>query len=388
MASVPLILGRLQKELANRREHGAFRSLVVRDGLIDFCSNDYLGFAQSSVLMTRVRERAQLAAGGIPSGSTGSRLLSGNSHLAEELESELAAFHAAPAALLYNSGYDANLGLLSCLASRGDTVLYDELAHASIRDGIRLGLARAHSFRHNDVNDLARQLASARGSPVIVVESLYSMDGDLAPLADIAAVCERRGAALVVDEAHATGVFGEKGQGRVQELGLEGKVFARLHTFGKALGCHGAVVVGAVELRDYLVNSSRALIFSTALPPHSLIAARCAYELLAGSARVRARLGEITAYFMRRTLPRIPEELRAGLSLDATPIRSIIVPGNDRVLALSNALIERGFDARPIRHPAVPRGKERIRVCLHSFNTEADIDGVVDALHDCLGEVS
>ena len=192
----------------------------------------------------------------------------------------LADFHKAESGLIFNSGYDANLGLFSCIAKKEDTLICDELIHASIIDGCRLSYANRFRFAHNDVEDLEDKLRRSKGNIFVAVESVYSMDGDMAPLKEIAAVCKKYNASLIVDEAHATGLFGDQGRGLVSQHGLEQEVFARVHTFGKALGCHGAVILGSETLRNYLVNFARSFIFTTALPVHSLIAVKCAYEML------------------------------------------------------------------------------------------------------------
>lgn len=233
----------LEAALQQRREQHAFRQLRLQEQKTDFCSNDYLGLARSG----RVQEDALTISRQLHQvhGSGGSRLLAGNYELAEKAEELLAAFHEAPAGLLYNSGYDANLGLFSCVPQKGDSIVYDQLIHASIRDGIRLSAAQSFSFRHNQLEDLQKKLENAANTRTFVaVESVYSMDGDLAPLVEIAALCRQYNAHLIVDEAHATGVIGNKGQGLVQALQLAGSCFARVHTFGKAVGCHGAVVLG------------------------------------------------------------------------------------------------------------------------------------------------
>src|SRR5215471_4256652 len=231
----------LESRLQKRRELGSFRTLTVASGRVDFTSNDYLGLGRSVELASRVEQKlnAHREPARSLNGSTGSRLLSGNSSWAEALERKLAEFHQTEAALLFNCGYDANLGALASLLSMGDTVFYDELCHASMHDGMRLGKAKACSFRHNDCEHLRGQLSNmpnpTDGSSVmwIVVESLYSMDGDVAPLEELAQLAREFEARLFVDEAHATGVFGPSGAGLVQELDLVSEVAVRVHTFGK-----------------------------------------------------------------------------------------------------------------------------------------------------------
>src|SRR5438105_1134261 len=256
----------LQDRLQKRRELGSFRKLCCPSAPVDFTSNDYLGLARSLELANRIEHKLKRAEWSPRNGSTGSRLLSGNSAWAEVLERKIASFHGTESALLFNSGYDANLGALSALLREGDTVFYDELCHASMHDGIRLGKASAYRFTHNDPEHLEEWLSrlnrpttapksSATASATwIVVESLYSMNGDQAPVQELGLLARRFDAYLFVDEAHATGLFGARGAGIVQGLGLASEVAVRVHTFGKALGCHGAVVVSSRAVQEYLIN--------------------------------------------------------------------------------------------------------------------------------------
>ncbi|MEP7277033.1 MAG: 8-amino-7-oxononanoate synthase, partial [Bacteroidota bacterium] len=344
----------LHKKITLRKEQNAYRQLSSGVGGIDFCSNDYLGIVKNNLLLP--------PASGYGSGSTGSRLLTGNSALAEETESVIARFHGAAAALIFNSGYDANTGILSCVPQRGNTVLYDALSHASIRDGLRLSLAASFSFLHNDVADLEKKLALAKGNVFVVTESVFSMDGDTAPLRQIADACERYQAHLVVDEAHATGVVGKNGEGLVQELGLEQKCFARVHTFGKALGCHGAVVIGSVELRDYLVNFCRPFIYTTALPPTAMATIKSAYEIFPRLTDDRLHLQELVTQFQSASL-------HYQKWLSNTPVQSVIIPGNGAVKTAAALCRQNNFDVRAILYPTVPKGTERLRIVLHAFNT-------------------
>lgn len=357
----------LDRKLQERKEQHAFRRLRLPDGKTDLCSNDYLGIATLG-LIGRSPDQTKAS-----HGSGGSRLLAGNYPLVEETEKTLAVFHAAEAGLIFNSGYDANLGLLSCLPQRGDTILYDQLSHASIRDGIRLSFARAFSFGHNDLTDLEKKLASAEGNKFVVTESVFSMDGDQAPLAEMAAVCRRYGAHLIVDEAHATGVIGERGEGLVQVLGLGQECLARVHTFGKAVGCHGAVVLGSHRLRDYLVNFCRPFIYTTALPASAVMAIRTAYGLFPGMDEERAHL--------RVLIGRLREaNLRFERLESFTPIQGVVVPGNEAVKALAQELQAEGLDIRPILYPTVPRGSERLRIVLHAFNTVEEMEKLIGLL--------
>lgn len=351
----PVIYQRLEEQ----RKNLAFRQLRNADpALTDFSSNDYLGIC---------RNRMISVSPSLAHGSTGSRLLSGNSPEAEQLETFLANFHSSEAALLFNSGYDANLGLLSSLPKEGDTILYDILSHASIRDGIRLSRANAFPFLHNDMIDLERRLSAATGTVYVVSESVFSMDGDLAPLGPMVNLCQKFGAYLIVDEAHATGVIGDRGEGLVQQLGLENRVMARIHTFGKAVGCHGAVVLGSLALKEFLLNFCRPLIYATAMSPVAVAAIKASYGIFPAMHEERKGIAELIAYFQSLPLP-------CTKLASSTPIQGIIIPGNQEVAALSERLLLAGFDCRPIRYPTVPKGRERIRIILHAFNTLQELD--------------
>jgi 8-amino-7-oxononanoate synthase len=367
---------RMMNVLAARKAEGAFRKLRSDNSLIDFSSNDYLGFAASAELAERIQIKLRHQSA---PGSKGSRLLSGNTAFAESLEAEIAAFHGAEAGLIFNSGYDANTGLFSCIASREDTILYDSLIHASVRDGIRLSKAAAFSFRHNDLAHLEERLQAAAktGQVFVGIESVYSMDGDLSDIAAINRLCKHYGAELIVDEAHATGVFGKKGEGLVNEALAPGEqLFARVHTFGKALGCHGAIVLGSPVLRDWLINYSRSFIYTTALPPSSLAAAAAAYELLAEKPELMVALQERIAQFSDATAQ---QEIK-GLLPSRSPIQCLLVPGNIAARALSDRLAAAGFDVRAILSPTVPAGAERLRICIHRFNSVAEIQKLAEIL--------
>ena len=355
----------IKQRLEQREQDGGLRRLVTEKQLVDFCSNDYLGLARSEELRSLIDK--ELRSTQFIWGSTGSRLISGNSAFTEELENQIAAFHTSSSALIFNSGYDANIGLFSALAQRGDTIITDELIHASIIDGSRLSFANRYSFKHNDLNSLEEKLRQAKGKIFIAVESVYSMDGDEAPLKEIAHLAERNGAALIVDEAHSAGVFGKQGRGLVSELGLEGSVFARLITFGKALGCHGAAVLGSDLLRSYLVNFARSFIFTTASSPFSHLSVQAAYSLLQKH-NMQVLLKEKIELFKNET-----SDIRQSFIASRSPIQCVITGGNERSRFLESEIHAAGFDVRAILHPTVPQGKERLRICLHSFNTEKEI---------------
>ena len=372
----------LSGSLRKREEQNALRKLLINSNLVDFCSNDYLGFAQSKELFELTeKELADLCqSANVPqlSGSTGSRLLAGNSAYAETLEKNIALFHAAEAGLIYNSGYDANVGLFSALGKKGTTIIYDELIHASVHDGIRMSHATAFMFRHNDTAHLEERLKAAQGLTYVAVESIYSMDGDTSPLAAIAELCKKYNANLIVDEAHATGVTQNNGKGVVQQLQLEKAVFARIHTFGKALGCHGAVVLGSGLLRNYLINFSRSFIYTTALPVKSLIVINQAYRMLENS---NAKIAHLHAN-IRCFKSLLSEKVKAGLIGSDSAIQCIVAGGNDNTKRLAKAIQESGYDVRPILSPTVPKGKERLRICIHAFNTTAEIEGICKSINE------
>ncbi|MEO9071246.1 MAG: aminotransferase class I/II-fold pyridoxal phosphate-dependent enzyme, partial [Ginsengibacter sp.] len=294
--------GFLNKKLHERTEENALRFLKLNQSAggifpIDFCSNDYLGIVKNKLIEKNISSS-------ISHGSTGSRLLSGNYPLVEETEKLIADFHDADAGLIFNSGYDANTGLLSSVPQKNDTIIYDKLSHASLRDGIRLSFATSFSFLHNDLNDLEKKLSSSDpdSQKFVVTESVFSMDGNFASLNEISKLCDKYNAALIVDEAHATGVVGEKGEGLVQKLDLQKKCFARIHTFGKACGAHGAIILGSQKLKKYLINFSRQFIYSTALPPSAVEAIAISYRLFPGMREERNHISELVEIFKNAEL--------------------------------------------------------------------------------------
>jgi len=337
--------------------------------LIDFCSNDYLGFARSVALKQLIEKEIESNATALH-GSTGSRLLSGNTAYAETLEKSIAVFHHSEAGLLYNSGYDANIGLFSSLPQKGDTIILDELAHASIIDGARLSFANRFTFRHNDLNSLEEKLRHGKGNCYVAIESVYSMDGDTPPIAEILNLCQKYDAKLIVDEAHATGLFYN---GLINQLKFEDRVFARVVTFGKALGCHGAVILGGTLLREYLVNFSRSFIYTTAAPFHQLASVRAAYKLLSLSGNEIQKLRDNISLFKQKmgNLNLLPSD---------SAIQCLVIGGNDQTRKVADQLQNAGFDIRPILSPTVPARSERLRICLHSYNTDKEIISLAEKL--------
>ncbi|WP_129750354.1 aminotransferase class I/II-fold pyridoxal phosphate-dependent enzyme [Flavobacterium beibuense] len=370
-------------KLQQRTEANALRSLPVANGLVDFSSNDYLGFSQSAEIFQQAHQYL-LDANIISNGSTGSRLITGNHNLYKVTEDFIARFHNSPSALIFNSGYDANVGFFSSVPQKEDIVLYDEYIHASIRDGLRLSNAKAFKFRHNDLNhleNLLKRYSAIEGEVYVVTESVFSMDGDTPDLVKLVAVAEEYNSRLVIDEAHALGMFGAKGEGLVQELNLQDRVFARIMTFGKGLGCHGAAVLGDEELRTYLVNFARSFIYTTALPPHSLAVILTAYKHLENGTKAKKQLRNIITFF-NKELERLA--FNDVFIFSESAIHCAIIPGNNRVKQIAEYLQQNGFNVKPILSPTVPQGQERLRFCLHSFTTRESITRFLNLLQERL----
>lgn len=365
----------IKDKIQFRKENDSFRVFKLNEGIVDFCSNDYLGFAKDKQFALEAHQLLMQQELRV-NGNSGARTITGTSKEILSLESTLAKHHLAESALLYNSGYTANVGLFSSLPYRGDTIIYDELIHASIRDGMQLSKAKSFSFLHNDLASLEKKLSLATGRIYVVVESIYSMDGDTAPLKSIAELCSQYDAALIVDEAHSNGIYGKDGAGLVVEIGLEKTVFARVITFGKALGCHGAAVLGSQDLIAFLINFSRSFIYTTAPAPHQVLSLKIAYDNLSKVENKRLILSKLIALFKLK----IKEVLNVDLIESSSPIQCLIIPGNSVVKQVCSGVQDDGFDVRPIVAPTVPVGKERIRICLHSYNTEDEVIALVTSL--------
>ena len=362
----------LTDALNKRTTEKSLRVLKTDYPLIDFSSNDYLGFSTLGLLQQEIQSLQP----SIKIGSTGSRLISGNSKLFQEVENDIANFHHSESALIFNSGYDANLGLLSSVPQKGDLILSDELIHASLIDGIRLGHATCYKFKHNSVDALEALLVRHKESfkeIYIVVESVYSMDGDCAPLKAYVELCHKYQAHLIVDEAHAIGVFGTKGKGLCHELNIEEECFARIYTYGKAMGCHGASVVGSEELRNYLINFSRSFIYTTAMPEHSVLAIKAAYQLLEHTNQIEL-LKKNSEYFNSKL------HLSNLFIQSTSAIHCKIVSGNEQVQLVEEACWKKNLFVKSIKSPTVKEGQERIRICLHSYNTMDQIDLLLNSL--------
>ena len=366
----------LRDDLAALRQGHRHRALTLPAGL-DFASNDYLGLAASPAL---AEIAAQALARGVPVGSGGSRLLRGHTDEHARLEEEAARFFGAEAALFMGAGYAANAMLFATLPQRGDLVVHDALVHASAREGMRLGRAATAGFAHNDPGAADAAIRAWRrgggtGAVWISVESLYSMDGDRAPLVALAALADRHEAMLLIDEAHATGVYGPDGRGLAAELqGRENVV--SLHTCGKALGCEGALILGPRIVREFLINRGRGFIFSTAPSPLMAAVVRGALGILAAEPERRGRLAALVAHAGAAFA-------RLGLPVSGSPIQPIVLGDDARTMAVAGALRSAGFDVRGVRPPTVPAGSSRLRISL-TLNVYA---AAVDRLADALGEL-
>lgn len=368
---------KLHKKLEERKANNALRQLGTQNNLIDFSSNDYLGFSKSESIFNTTHN--YLNAHNITdNGATGSRLLSGNHPLYALVETQLCEFHNSESALVFNSGYNANVGFFSSVPQRGDIILYDEYIHASIRDGINMSNAKAYKFKHNNLDDLDEMLKRVQHDETvfIVTESVFSMDGDSPDLVALSQISKKNKAFLIIDEAHAVGVFGENGSGLIQKLNLENDVFARIVTFGKAMGCHGAAVLGSDSLTQYLVNFSRSFIYTTALSPHSLVAIHLAYNELVISKELE-KLHQNIQYFKSEL---VKNQLENIFIESQSTIHCCIISGNAKVKAIAKKLQEQGFDVKPILSPTVPKGQERLRFCLHSYNSKDQIAKVLHLL--------
>jgi 8-amino-7-oxononanoate synthase len=347
--------------------------------LVNLCSNDYLGLAADE----RLRRAAADGALREGAGSGAARLVAGDLPSHRALEERLARFKHSEAALLFGSGYLANCGVLPALADRGDAIFSDRWNHASIVDGCRLAFGETTRFPHGDLDALERLLSrTAARRKLVAVDAVFSMDGDAAPLRELCELCERHGAMLYVDEAHATGILGPHGGGLAEALGVSHRVDALMGTLGKALGSFGAFVCGSRELREWLVSRARTFVFTTALPPAACAAALAALEVVEREPERRARLAALQ------------ERMKSGLARLGFPLPRVVAPifpvvlGDERLaLDASRRLRARGFFVRAIRPPTVPAGTSRLRVTLTAAHDEAQVDAFVGALDEVLREL-
>lgn len=373
-------LARYEATLQGLARRDRLRTLKPRAGL-DFSSNDYLGLAASKRLGNAV---AAAITRGTPVGATGSRLLRGNAPEHEALEADAAAFFGTDRALFFGSGYIANFALLTALPQKGDLLVLDQLAHASMHEGAQAGRAQFVLAAHNDANAVEDAITRWRagggtGRVWIAVESLYSMDGDRAPMVSLIALADRHDAFIVIDEAHATGVWGPDGQGLAAAFEGHDNIIA-LHTCGKALGASGALVTGPRTLCDYLVNRCRPFIYATAPSPLMAVAAREALAILSDEPMRRVQLHERVALAGRQLVE------RCGVKPSGSQIQPLVIGDVRRAMALAAALQARGFDIRGIRPPTVPEGTSRLRISLTLNVDEAAISAMLEALVEVLAQ--
>lgn len=370
----------LENRLLKRAKFGNLRMLQVNQPSIDFSSNDYLGLVRSTKLAESFFQEWEMHLSlhnGL--GSTGSRLLTGNSLYAQELEDKIAKFHGYEAGLLFGCGYMANVGLLSAITNKESAIFFDAAVHASTRDGISLSRAKAFPFGHNDLKHLENRLKaiSSQGQRFICIESIYSTDGSMAPLIEISQLAKKYDAQLIVDEAHAVGVCGPKGRGLIAEHNLTDHVFAQITTFGKALGTYGAIVLGSHVLKQALINFATSYIYTTALPFQILAAIKCSYDLFPEMDLERQHLQKLTQCF------------RGSYSSSSmTHIQAISIEGNEAVKRVAQIISEQGYDVRPLLSPTVQRGHEVLRICLHSYNTEKELSQLLSIIHDSRGSIN
>ena len=353
---------KLIDKLLQRQRVGTYRELSTYQTFKDFYSNDYLGFARNNTIQLKLK------------GATGSRLISGNSMEAIECENFLASHFHAESSLVFNSGYSANVGLLSTVPQRGDVILYDERIHASAKDGMRLSFADSYSFKHHDYEELKRLLSKFKDKVTyVVVEALYSMDGTMAHFRKLTQICNDFSAYLIVDEAHSAGIFGDKGRGVVSALGLEDAVFARIVTFGKSYGIVGAAVLGSENLKNFLVNFARPFIYTTALPD-------AIYQ------QIKENVSEEQLPSLQQALQKNIAFFRANFKHSGcvsevnSPIQIIQIGNVERTKRLALILQKNQFAVKPILAPTVPEGQECLRICLHSFDEQDDIAKLISIL--------
>jgi 8-amino-7-oxononanoate synthase len=368
---------RLNNELASLEAKQRKRDFRISE-CIDFTSNDYLGLTKSPVIRERAIKDLQ---SGMPLGSGGSRLLRGNHIWHEHAEKEFADFEDVETALFFSSGYSANMAVLTAIPTRHDLILYDTMVHASIKEGIHASLAAKKTFEHNSIDSLRTAAHSALSTQhsalYVVVESLYSMDGDEAPMKEIAEVCEEFGMALIVDEAHATGLYGKHGRGLIDEKSVRDKILLSIHPCGKALAAAGAFVCSSAIVKSYLINKARTMIFTTALPP---IVPATISEVLK---EIKRNPKLITAVHHNANYVR--KKLRTNLKKwivpeGRSPIIPLIVGDDQTAVEVGEEMNRRGADIRPIRPPTVAEGTARFRITVNSLHEQDELDLLCDGL--------
>ncbi len=371
------LLRELERELEKIRSQNLYRSLTLPQGL-DFCSNDYLGFSRDPSFRTAILEKFEQATGLDSVSSPASRLLRGNTSRHQALEQRLSGFKGTEAALIFPTGYQTNIGVLTALIGSQDRVLSDAQNHASIIDGLRLSGCQKIVFPHLDLEAVEEALIRPHpeGKTFLVTESLFSMDGDVAPLETYAELAKKYEAYLIVDDAHAVGVFGEeRGSGLTERFGVEKRALAIVSTFGKAFGFFGAFVAGPQVLIDYLINRCRSFIFTTAVPPLLLYGVEAGLDLLDAEPERRKRVCLLADQLRQRFK-------EAGLDTlqSAGPIVPVVLGKSERALAVAQHLQEKGLDVRAIRPPTVAPGTARLRISVHADHTEQQIDQLAEAV--------
>ena len=374
---------KLQRKLDDRNASNALRKLGTQNGLVDFSSNDYLGFSKSEALfeathhyLTRKPVRPKLE-------------LQDLDYYREIIHCMLFWRQCFPNSMIVRMHWSSIPAMMPIWGSfpvvpqRGDLIFYDEYSHASIRDGITMSNAKSYKFKHNDLDALKTLVlrhsefpSKSKQTTYIVTESVFSMDGDTPDLKAFADFCTRNNYHLIVDEAHAIGVFGEKGNGLVQELKMEQRPFARIATFGKAMGCHGAAILGSSSLKQYLINFSRSFIYTTALSPHALATIKSSYSELLKTSKIEKLHQNIS--FFKTEVQRL--QLARLFINSNSSIHCCVVSGNETIKEIAKKLKTNGFDVKPILSPTVPKGQERLRFCLHSYNSEKEISEVLTLL--------
>lgn len=369
----------LIQKLENQKQNNLFQKLPVFNNLVDFSSHDYIGFSKSETIF-RNTHAYLLENEMLQNGATGSRLTSGNHSLYQITENFIAQFHDSESALIFNSGYDASLSFFSAVPLENGVVLYDELCYASIKDGIRMSKAKSYSFIHNDIEDLEQLILKFPDTNIyIVTETVFSMDGDSPNLEELILLSEKYNCYLIVDEAHALSVFGEKGEGLSQHLNLHSRIFARIMTFGKGLGCYGGVILGSTELKEYLINFADNFASRTALSPHAVATIFTAYQQLEIENEAIVKLRENIVFFNQQ---KNLLGLKPMFVYSKSAIHSAIVPGNDNAKKLEEQLQDKGFDVQAVLSPIVPEGQQRLRFCIHSYNSQEEINEVLVLVRD------
>lgn len=358
--------------LEKRNLSNTYRTLTLPLTGIDVCSNDYLGLSRSEWIRRRVQQKLSQHYRYASHGATGSRLLSGNSELVEQLEAQIAQFHSTESALLFGSGYMANIGVISTLARAGHIIFYDQNIHASLLQGIALSSAKSFAFAHNNLGDLSNLAQQQRGKiRYVVIESIYSMDGDSIDKEALLALCKAHQLILIVDEAHAVGIYGKKGQG----MFTTEEAPVRIVTYGKALGIHGAAVLSNTLIRNYLINFCKTFIYTTAQPLHELLTLSITYEYLYLFDNQKNKLLKIINYFKNKYS--INDDKIAGVG----PIFAYLIGDTSKAKQLALQLQEKGIYCKPIVYPTVARGQERLRINLHSYNTQEELDTIMQIIY-------